>query len=195
MRLKVISAVVGFAIAPVILAQDQHQDHQQPAQPAAAAQQQNQEATHAVAVIHPLGDSKSHGTVKFTKEANGIRVVADIEGLPANTTRGFHIHEFGDCSAPDGSSAGGHYNPEQTPHAGPDAQQRHAGDLGNIKSDDSGKAHLDVVLTGISINGPKNPIVGRAVILHEKQDDLKSQPTGDAGGRVACGVIGIAKGD
>jgi Cu-Zn family superoxide dismutase len=88
-------------------------------------------------------------------------------------------------------SAGGHYNPEGHQHGLPEAENRHAGDLGNIQADDQGKAHYEISVTNISVSGAKNPIIGRSVIVHAKVDD-GSQPTGNAGGRIACGVIGIA---
>jgi Cu-Zn family superoxide dismutase len=131
------------------------------------------------------------GVVRFETVEHGVRVVADITGL-APGKHGFHIHEYGDCSSEDGSSAGGHFNPAGMPHSMPASEKRHAGDLGNIEADNSGKAHLDYVDAVISFTGP-NSIVGRGVIVHEKEDDLKTQPTGNAGARLACGVIGIAK--
>jgi Cu-Zn family superoxide dismutase len=147
----------------------------------------------AVAVIHPTKGNKVYGIVRFAPTEGGVRVTADLHGLPPNSTHGFHIHEYGDCSAPDASSAGGHYNPEHHEHAGPKVEMRHAGDLGNIKADANGDAHLDLTVDNITVDGSKNPILGRAVIVHQKADDLKSQPTGDAGARIACGVIGLAK--
>lgn len=146
--------------------------------------------TRAIAVLHPTQGNNVRGVVTFTRLVNRVRVVADIEGLTPGQ-HGFHIHEFGDCSAPDATSAGGHFNPGGAPHAGPEMRERHVGDLGNITADASGKAHLDVVLSLITFHGP-NSILGRSVIVHAKADDLKTQPTGDAGGRVACGVIGVA---
>jgi Cu-Zn family superoxide dismutase len=148
--------------------------------------------TKAIAVLHSTAGSKVAGTVTFTKEADGVRVKANVTGLTPGK-HGFHVHEFGDCSAADGSSAGGHFNPTNQPHAGPEATARHAGDMGNIEADDSGAAKLDYVDHHISLTNSEQSVIGHAVIVHEKADDLKSQPTGDAGGRVACGVIGIAK--
>ncbi|MGI9087016.1 MAG: superoxide dismutase family protein [Chthoniobacterales bacterium] len=149
------------------------------------------EPTKAIAVLHPTKGSKVEGTVTFTKSGDEMKVVADITGLTPGK-HGFHIHEFGDCSSADGKSAGGHFNPENAPHAGHDAEKRHAGDLGNIEADASGKAHLDLTDKMMTFSGETN-IIGHAVIVHEKADDLKTQPTGDAGGREACGVIGVAK--
>ena len=145
----------------------------------------------AVAVLHATKGSEVHGTMTFTKIDGGIRVVAELEGLKPGE-HGFHIHEFGDCSTPDATSAGGHFNPGGHPHAGPDAEKRHEGDLGNITADAAGKAHYERVDTQLSFDG-RDSIIGRSVIVHEKVDDLKSQPTGNAGARIACGVIGIAK--
>ncbi len=145
----------------------------------------------AIAVLHPTAGSKVLGTVTFTKTADGVKVVADVSGLTAGK-HGFHIHEFGDCSAPDATSAGGHFNPTKDAHAGHDAEKRHTGDMGNLEADASGKAHLELTDKMMKLSGD-DAIVGHAIIVHEKADDLKSQPTGDAGGRLACGVIGVAK--
>ena len=147
--------------------------------------------TRALAVLHSASGSNVTGTVTFTASGNEIKVVADIAGLQPGK-HGFHIHEFGDCSSPDGKAAGGHFNPANAPHAGHDAAQRHEGDLGNLEADSNGKAHLELTDKMMTMSGDKS-IIGRGVIVHEKEDDLKSQPVGNAGGRLACGVIGIAK--
>lgn len=143
----------------------------------------------AVANMQPTEGNSVEGTVRFEHVEGGIKVIADLSGLSANTTHGFHIHENGDCSAPDGTSAGGHYNPEGHDHAGPEVNQRHAGDLGNIESDADGNAHYEITVDNITIDGDMNPIVGKGVIVHADPDDLQSQPTGAAGSRVSCGVI------
>ena len=144
----------------------------------------------AIAVLHPTAGSHVSGTVTFTGHDNGVQVSATVDGLKAGK-HGFHIHELGDCSAPDGTSAGGHYNPEGNPHAGPDQMKRHVGDLGNLEADQSGHSRYERRDAHLSLNGPQ-AIVGRAVIVHAGEDDLSSQPTGAAGARMACGVIGIA---
>lgn len=146
----------------------------------------------AVAVVHPLGDAKVHGVVRFSQTDDGVQVVADLQGLEPNSVHGFHIHEFGDCSSADGSSAGGHYNPEKHQHGKPGEENRHGGDMGNVQADGDGKVHLDLVMRGLTIAGARNPIIGRAVIIHAKADDF-SQPVGNAGARIGCGVIGIGK--
>jgi Cu-Zn family superoxide dismutase len=145
-----------------------------------------------IAVLHPTAGNKVSGTVTFTPVADGVQVHAEITGLTPGK-HGFHVHEFGDCSAADASSAGGHFNPTHEPHAGPDAAQRHVGDMGNIEADASGRASLNYVDHHMSLSNDQTSVIGRAVIVHAKPDDLKSQPSGDAGARVACGVIGWAK--
>lgn len=149
------------------------------------------DTTKAIAVLHPASGSNVAGTVTFTAAGDGVKVVADLTGLTPGK-HGFHIHEFGDCSDPKAASAGGHFNPTSHQHGAPDASDRHAGDLGNIEADASGKAHLELTDKAMKLAGAES-IVGHAIIVHEKADDLKTQPTGDAGGRLACGVIGIAK--
>jgi Cu-Zn family superoxide dismutase len=148
-------------------------------------------AQQAVAVLHATAGQHCHGVVRFTQDGESVKVVADLEGLTPGQKHAFHIHQYGDCSAPDGMSAGGHYNPQGHQHGLPDAENRHAGDLGNVQADDQGKAHYEITVNNISISGQKNPIVGRAVIVHAKPDD-GGQPVGNAGSRIGCGVIGIA---
>ncbi len=147
--------------------------------------------TKAVAVLHATEGNMAHGVVTFTKEEGGVRVVANLMGVPPGE-HGFHVHEFGDCSSADGSAAGGHFNPEGMAHGGPMAEARHVGDLGNITADSSGNAQLDYVDTRIALNGSSS-IIGHGLILHAQPDDLASQPTGNAGARIACGVIGVGK--
>jgi Cu-Zn family superoxide dismutase len=147
--------------------------------------------TKAVAVLHPTRGNNVGGTVTFTQMDGGVKVEADIMGLSPGK-HGFHIHEYGDCSAGDGTSAGGHYNPTGQPHAGPDQEMRHVGDLGNVEADSNGNARYERLDSHLMLNGPDS-IIGRGVIVHAGADDLKSQPSGAAGPRVACGVIGVAK--
>ncbi len=149
------------------------------------------DATKAIAVLHPTAGNNVSGTVTFTASGDQVKVVADITGLTPGK-HGFHIHEFGDCSDAKAASAGGHFNPAHKQHGAPDASDRHAGDLGNIEADASGKAHLELTDSVMKLTG-NDSIIGHGVIVHEKADDLKTQPTGDAGGRLACGVIGVAK--
>lgn len=145
----------------------------------------------AVAVLHPTAGNKAQGTVTFTQEEGGVRVVAEITGVPPGA-HGFHIHEFGDCSAADATSAGGHFNPDNMAHGAQDAKTRHVGDLGNVTADAEGKVTLNLLDKRMSLSG-LHTIVGRGLILHANPDDFTTQPTGNAGGRIACGVIGVAK--
>lgn len=145
----------------------------------------------AIAVIHPTKNSKVHGTVTFTKRSNGVHVTAEIYNLPSGK-HGFHIHEYGNCSASNASSAGGHFNPTNKKHGCLDSKEHHVGDLGNITADKSGYGRYDKTVQSLQLEGPDS-IIGRAVIIHEKADDCKTQPTGNAGARLGCGVIGIAK--
>jgi Cu-Zn family superoxide dismutase len=156
------------------------------AQPAAGAA-----ARSAVAKLKPTANNSASGEVTFTQEADGVRVTGSFSGVPfkpGDTKHGFHIHEKGDCSAPDGASAGGHFNPGSKPHGAPDAADRHAGDLGNFDVDAYNNGRINYLDKTISLSGP-NSIIGKGVIVHEKADDFKTQPTGNAGARLACGVI------
>ena len=149
----------------------------------------NPQIEKAVCMLHPTAGNDVTGVVDFTKTDSGIYIVANVYGL-SKGKHGFHIHEYGDCTAPDGKSAGGHFNPEHVAHGGPNDSIRHAGDLGNLVADSTGSAHLEMVDTLISFTG-RHSIIGRGIIVHAGADDFVSQPTGNAGGRVACGVIGI----
>ena len=141
----------------------------------------------AVAVLHPTDGFDARGTVYFTAVENGVQVTAEISGL-SEGNKGFHIHQYGDCTAANGTSAGGHFNPEGMDHAGPTDAIRHMGDMGNITANAQGNAMIDYVDKTIHIN----MILGRGVIVHNGEDNLSSQPSGAAGPRVACGVIGVA---
>lgn len=151
---------------------------------------QEQQIEQAVAVLHPTEGFEASGTVTFTSTEEGVRVQGTLNGL-SEGDHGFHIHRFGDCSASDGTSAGGHYNPGDSPHGAPDDSLRHMGDMGNITAGSDGSAEVDFVDSRLELNG-SDRIIGRGVILHEGADDLESQPSGAAGSRIACGVVGIA---
>lgn len=141
----------------------------------------------ATAELDPASGSNVHGTVSFIRARRGVRVEAVISGL-APGKHGFHVHESGDCSAPDASSAGGHFNPTGMPHGGPMADRHHIGDLGNLEAGSDGVAHYSRVFHDLSFQGT-NSIVGKAIIVHAKTDDFTSQPSGNSGARVACGLI------
>lgn len=145
------------------------------------------EVTRAVAVLNPTKGSEVQGRVDFKKVEGGILITAEVSGLTPGK-HGFHIHEYGDCNSPDGMSAGGHFNPSNAKHGGPDYADRHAGDLGNLVANEMGIAVYNRLDTVIQLNG-KDTIVGRSIIVHALPDDYVTQPTGNAGGRLACGVI------
>jgi len=142
--------------------------------------------TQAVGEIHPLKDNHVTGTVTFTKVPGGVRIVADIEGLKPGE-HGFHVHEHGSCEG-DGTSAGGHYNPTNSKHGGPDSPERHVGDFGNLVANAEGKAHYDRVDTLISLEGEQS-IIGKSLVIHADRDDFVTQPTGNSGPRIGCGLI------
>jgi Cu-Zn family superoxide dismutase len=141
----------------------------------------------ASAGLSPTTGNKVIGEVTFEQVGDKVRVNAQVIRLPANREFGFHIHEKGDCSSGDGMSAGGHFNPYGKPHGR--GAERHAGDLPNLKSDAKGKAKLSVDLDIITLKSGPASIVGRGVIVHAQPDDYTSQPVGNAGARLACGVI------
>lgn len=145
----------------------------------------------AVCSVLPFKDSKVAGIVFFTKKGDKVEITGKIFGLTPGK-HGFHVHEFGDITSEDGSSAGGHFNPEGKKHGGPDDDDRHVGDLGNITANEDGMAEISITDSAVQLSGPHS-IIGRSIVVHAKADDLKSQPSGDAGGRIAAGVIGIAK--
>lgn len=141
------------------------------------------------ATLEPRSGSSVTGWATFTdRSTGGVRVEVHVENAPPGT-HGLHVHERGDCSAADASSAGAHFNPGGMPHAGPAELKRHAGDLGNIEIAANGKGDLELVTDLLTVRPGPNSVVGKAVIFHEKRDDLATQPTGDAGGRTACGVV------
>jgi len=147
----------------------------------------DKEAT-ATAVLEPRSGSDVRGTVTFTQTGDVVRVSGVVTGHTKGP-KGFHIHEKGDCSSADGMSAGGHFNPHKMKHGGPYEPERHAGDLGNLNIGADGTAKFNFVVGDLSVSTRADGIIGRAVIVHAAPDDLKTDPTGNAGGRLACGVI------
>jgi Cu-Zn family superoxide dismutase len=143
----------------------------------------------ATASIEPRSDSTLTGTSQFTTVDGGLGAHVEVQGA-APGLHGVHVHEKGDCSDPKALSAGPHYNPNMgAHHGGPATPVRHGGDLGNIQVDSSGKGILDVVVTDVSVDDPANGVVGRAIVVHEKTDDLQTDPAGNSGARIGCGVI------
>jgi len=153
-----------------------------------AGMQESKEAT-AVAHLQARSGSTVSGDVKFTQIGDVVRVTGEITGHTKGP-KGFHIHEKGDCSDDKGMSTGGHFNADKHKHGGPYDPAKHNGDLGNIVFDDKGVARINFTVGDISVSkDASNGIIGRAVIVHAAVDDLATDPTGNAGGRVACGVI------
>ena len=144
-----------------------------------------------VAVVQPTAGNKCAGTIRFTEVDGTVYVYGEISGLTPGQQHAMHIHEFGDATSTDGMKAGGHYNPEEKPHGLPGTDARHAGDLGNLKANEEGKTVYRAEFQNISLTGPKNPIIGRGVIIHAKPDD-GGQPVGNAGPRIGFGTIGVA---
>ena len=141
------------------------------------------------AQLEPASGSGVSGEVQFTETPEGVEIVASVQELPEGD-HGIHIHETGDCSAPDASSAGGHFAPEGNPHGAPDAprEERHLGDLGNITASASGETTYTRTDPHLTLTG-QHSIIGQAVVIHAEADDLTSQPSGNAGARIACGEI------
>jgi superoxide dismutase, Cu-Zn family len=149
------------------------------------------DATELIAVLSPTEGNQTTGVVTFKPADKGkVEIEARLTGLLPNSKHAIHIHQYGDLTSKDGKSAGDHYNPMHHPHALPDKENRHAGDFGNLESDQNGNADFKLTVDNISLAGRLSPIIGRAVVVHAKVDD-GSQPTGNAGDRIAIGVIGV----
>jgi Cu-Zn family superoxide dismutase len=143
----------------------------------------------AMAALEPTtSGSTARGTVHFQElRDGGVEVQVDLTGVPAGV-HGFHVHERGDCGD-SGNAAGGHFNPTSMPHAAPEAASHHAGDFGNVTAGSNGEVHTRFVSRSITVAESARSVVGKAVILHANPDDLTTQPTGNAGGRISCGVV------
>ena len=147
--------------------------------------------TEGVAVLIPTKGNTTAGVVRFSQSGHAVKIVGVVSGLTPGQ-HAMHIHEFGDGSSADGTSAGSHYNPEGHAHGAPGSGAHHAGDFGNITADASGNSTFELTVHNITVAGVTNPIVGRALVIHAKADDF-TQPVGNAGPRVAVGIIGLGK--
>jgi superoxide dismutase, Cu-Zn family len=147
------------------------------------------DAPKATANLVPTKSGNAVGTANFYQAGSKVRMVANVSGLAPGREHGFHIHEAGDCSSGDGMSAKGHFNPAGKPHGHYSTAERHAGDMPALKADASGNARLDTDLDLMTVTPGPASIVGRGLIVHADPDDYKTQPTGNAGARIACGVI------
>lgn len=144
----------------------------------------------ALAVLEPTQGNAARGAVDFVRKGGLVLVTANLSGLAPNSTHGIHIHENGDCTARDGSSAGAHFNPSASDHGGSTGSRRHGGDLGNLTADENGNVMATVEVDGgIAFGNGGDSIIGRGLVVHANADDLKSQPAGNSGGRIACGII------
>jgi Cu-Zn family superoxide dismutase len=147
------------------------------------------EGPQAVAELQPTKGNTARGTATFTQVGDKMRVHAVVTGLKPGMEHGFHVHEVGDCSSGDGMSAKGHFNPYGKPHAHYSTSERHAGDLPALKADANGRAELSIDLDVITVAAGPASVVGRGLIVHAQPDDYRTQPTGNAGARLACAVI------
>jgi len=145
----------------------------------------------ATARLDPTRGNTTSGTVQFVERGGRVHVTANVTGLAPNREHGFHVHERGDCASGDGMSAGGHFNPDGKAH-GPQDAVHHAGDMPSLKADANGNAKAEFVLEGVTIAPGPMSFVGRGLIVHKDPDDFKTQPTGNAGARLACAVIRAA---
>lgn len=197
---KILTACILCMTA--LAACNREQDRQQPPEPKASAPPSAVPAASAAAApSQPLAEAKSgasaqlkpasgsqvSGTVHFTGMDDGLRIMVEVRGLTPGK-HGFHIHQKGDCSAADAMSAGDHFNPGNQAHGGHDSDMRHAGDLGNLDAGADGRASMERTVRGLALSGPDS-IVGKAVLVHAGEDDLKTPPSGNSGARIACGVI------
>jgi Cu-Zn family superoxide dismutase len=158
--------------------------------PAAPAEPPKAEPRTLEVTIEAKSGSKLSGKATLSEVEGGVKVVLSVEGVTPGGDHGAHVHEKGDCSAPDGASAGGHFNPQGNEHALPTVAKRHLGDLGNLKIGKDGKGSLEITIPGANLKaGDPNSFAGKSIIVHAKKDD-GGQPTGNAGGRIGCGVIG-----
>ena len=142
----------------------------------------------ASAAIEARSGSTLAGTATFTQHDNVVHVVVEVSNAPQGV-HAVHLHEKGDCSAPDAASAGGHFNPTGMAHGSPDAPAHHAGDFGNMTVGEDGHGKLELDSTMLTVTPGDKSVVGRAIVVHAKADDMTTQPSGNAGGRIGCGVV------
>jgi superoxide dismutase, Cu-Zn family len=156
---------------------------------AGCAQTQRAGRQAATVTLAPTTGNSTTGTVRFVQEGDRVQVMGEIRGLKPGAEHGFHVHEKGDCSSGDGLSAGGHFNPGGQPHGRHGPAPHHAGDLPSLRADSAGVAKFSFDSTSIRLGGGGTDIIGRALIVHRDPDDFTTQPTGNSGPRLACGII------
>ena len=145
--------------------------------------------TSAHATLKATEGNNASGMLDLIQTADGVSITGTISGLTPNSHHGFHIHENGDCSSPDAKSAGGHFAPAHHQHGNPANPPHHAGDMPNIDADAKGVAKVELTVKGVTLDKGPQSVLDRAIVVHEKADDYTSQPAGDSGPRIACGVI------
>jgi Cu-Zn family superoxide dismutase len=151
-------------------------------------------AKQAAVILASASGSLVSGKATLTPMSGGVHITGVVGGLPPNSTHGFHVHEKGDCSAADASSAGPHFNPFAAAHGKAESGAHHAGDMDNVVANNEGVVKLDIHVSGVTLGGGAvNDIAGRALVVHAAPDDYTSQPAGNAGARVACGVIKVTQ--
>lgn len=143
----------------------------------------------AIVMLNPTAGQKANGVVRMAQEGDRVVVRARVSGLAPNREHGFHVHEKGDCSSGDGMSTGGHFNPGGKAHGHHGMGDHHTGDLPSLKADANGVASFSFESRTIRVGSTANDIVGKGLIVHRDPDDYKTQPTGNAGPRLACAVI------
>lgn len=142
--------------------------------------------------IEPTAGNTASGVLLLTQTDDGVEITGRLGGLPPGESLGFHVHEMADCSAPDASSAGEHFNPTNEPHGDPDDDRSHLGDMPNVEADDDGVADVDVTVDGVTLTDGPYSLDDRAVVVHAQPDDFETQPAGGSGNRIGCGEIVLA---
>ncbi len=143
----------------------------------------------AMVILKSKSLSKANGTIKITESDQGIRLKGEIKGLDSNSGHALHFHEKGSCSGKDANGAGGHFNPENEKHGSLSSKEHHAGDLGNYFANSDGVIKVDKTFSHLSLIKGEMAVKNRSLVLHAKKDDFKSQPSGAAGQRIACGIV------
>lgn len=188
MRATNLSLAIGLTV--ILAACSKEQPAATPPAPEATAPTVAEQTTpaapapEAVVQVAPTQGNTVTGSLALAQSAEGVHITGTVQGLKPDAEFGFHMHEKGDCSAPDGSSAGGHFNPTQAQHGNPTGTAHHAGDMANIRSNAEGVAQVDTIAAGTTTD-----VMGKAIVVHESPDDYATQPSGNSGKRVACGVI------
>jgi Cu-Zn family superoxide dismutase len=144
--------------------------------------------TFATALLQPTAGNAAHGEVALSVTGDVVVAKVHMEGLMPDSEHGIHVHETGNCKSSDGSSAGGHFNPTGQPHGDP-GQPHHAGDMPSVSADAYGRVDTTITLHDLAPDDGPYGVVGRAVVVHADPDDYHTQPAGNSGTRISCGVV------